>query len=524
MRRFNVTGLCVPEEDYMVDISGKLEQIIELIDKRSYFTINRARQYGKTTTLAGLENALRDRYIVASISFEGIGDESFESPEVFCPMFLRKVSDALKFTLVSEEYASGWQNNKATAFELLNRHITKMCKDKKIVLMIDEVDKTSNNQVFLHFLGMLRDKFLLRKNRKDFTFHSVILAGVYDIKNIKLKMASERTLALSGEENKIYNSPWNIAVSFKVDMSFAPHEIAAMLGEYEADFNTGMDIMAISDEIYRFTGGYPFLVSRICQAIDEELGKNWTIKGVHSSVKMILKEQNTLFEDLFKNIKNNKKLADFLYDLLFIGTEKSFNINNSLVNLGYMYGFFKESDGKVKVANVVFETLIYNYFISENEDNKEIPKITGVLQQDAVRNGKFDMELCLLKFAEYYVEIFGGCDLKFIEKQGRLLFLLYLQPLINGQGFYHIESQFTDQRRMDIVVDFGRDQFIIELKLWYGNSRHQEAYEQLLGYMESKKASTGYLLTFDFRKETNKLRRAEWVDFDNGRRIFDVML
>jgi len=40
----------------------------------------------------------------------------------------------------------------------------------------------------------------------------------------------------------------------------------------------------------------------------------------------------------------------------------------------------------------------------------------------------------------------------------------------------------------------------------------------------SKNALTSYLLTFDFRKEANKQRRAEWVDFDNGTRIFDVVL
>ncbi|MDR2713663.1 MAG: AAA family ATPase, partial [Clostridiales bacterium] len=397
-------------------------------------------------------------------------------------------------------------------------------RDNKVVLMVDEVDKTSNNQVFLHFLGMLRDKFLLRKNRKDFTFHSVILAGVYDIKTIKLKMINEGKYPRAAEENKIYNSPWNIAVNFTVDMSFSPHEIATMLSEYKADHNTAMDNRAISDEIYRFTSGYPFLVSRICQAIDEELDQDWTPGGVQKAVQKLLKEQNTLFEDLFKNVKNNSKLSDFLYDLLFIGIEKNFNIDNSLVNLGYMYGFFKESGGKVKVANKIFETRIYNYFVSENEDNKEIAKITGVLQQDVVRDGKFDLELCLLKFAEHYAEIFGGCDLKFIEKKGRLLFLLYLRPLINGKGFYHIESQFTDLRRMDIVVDFGRDQFIIELKIWNGNSRHQEAYDQLLGYMENKKALNGYLLTFDFRKEANKQRRAKWVDFEGGKRIFDVVL
>jgi hypothetical protein len=40
MRRFNVTGICVPDESYMVDISGKLAQIRELVDSRRYFTIN----------------------------------------------------------------------------------------------------------------------------------------------------------------------------------------------------------------------------------------------------------------------------------------------------------------------------------------------------------------------------------------------------------------------------------------------------------------------------------------------------
>ena len=39
---------------------------------------------------------------------------------------------------------------------------------------------------------------------------------------------------------------------------------------------------------------------------------------------------------------------------------------------------------------------------------------------------------------------------------------------------------------MDIVVDFGSEQFIIELKLWKGEASHEKAYEQLAGYMDSK--------------------------------------
>jgi len=85
---------------------------------------------------------------------------------------------------------------------------------KKIVLTIDEVDKNSNNQLFLSFLGMLRHKYLRRNKGKDYTFQSVILAGIHDVKNLKLKIRS-------GDEPK-YNSPWNIAVDFDLDMSFAP--------------------------------------------------------------------------------------------------------------------------------------------------------------------------------------------------------------------------------------------------------------------------------------------------------------
>ena len=50
-RRFNITGLCIPEKHYMVDIKSRLEEIRVLIEEGAYFTINRARQYGKTTTL-----------------------------------------------------------------------------------------------------------------------------------------------------------------------------------------------------------------------------------------------------------------------------------------------------------------------------------------------------------------------------------------------------------------------------------------------------------------------------------------
>ena len=57
----------------------------------------------------------------------------------------------------------------------LSKEITNFVKEaeKEVVLLIDEVDKSSNNQLFLSFIGMLRDKYLARNNEEDITFKSV---------------------------------------------------------------------------------------------------------------------------------------------------------------------------------------------------------------------------------------------------------------------------------------------------------------------------------------------------------------
>jgi hypothetical protein len=523
MRSFNITGLCVPKEDYMVDISAKLDKIIALIDKKSYFTINRARQYGKTTTLNLLKNRLADEYICASVSFEGVGDECFLSAATFCDMFLQKISQALRFTNVSEEYAKEWFDSNVASFRALGEHITKLCQNQKLVLLVDEVDKTSNNRTFLHFLGMLRDKYLLRKSNKDYTFHSVILVGVYDIKNIKLKLVNEGLI--SREDGAMYNSPWNIATNFNVDMSFNPTEIASMLTDYEADHKTNMDIGLISEEIYKYTSGYPFLVSRICKCIDEELeNKDWTVAGIQRAISIILVEKNTLFDDLAKNLENNKEVYELLYALLINGERRAFTIDVPVIEWCSMFGYVSARDGATVISNKIFEIRMSNYFIAKNEVTARMEgSVCHSTYKEITKGGVFNMELALNKFAEHYQEIYTEKDAPFLERHGRLLFLSYIKPLINGQGFYHIESQFTDLRRMDIVVDFGQEQFIVELKLWKGEAGMDEAYEQLAGYMESKGAEKAYLLTFDFRKEKTKERKAEWVQMGD-RRVFSVVV
>ena len=69
-KRFNVAAVCIPEKHYMVNIEGRLKAIKALVDAGNYITMNRARQYGKTTTLMALERYLQEEYYVVSLDFQ----------------------------------------------------------------------------------------------------------------------------------------------------------------------------------------------------------------------------------------------------------------------------------------------------------------------------------------------------------------------------------------------------------------------------------------------------------------------
>jgi len=337
-KKFNTQGTCIPEKHFMVDISKKLEKIIEMIDDELYFIINRPRQYGKTTTMYLLERILNNEYDILPLSFEGMGDERYLSEESFIEGLFLQLNKLFEYTNNQTLKKIIEEHIKLTKLDQLSEFITKLVikSPKKVILMIDEVDKSCNNQLFLNFLGMLRNKYLLRSAGRDNTFHSVILAGVHDVKTLKLKLRND-------EEQK-YNSPWNIATEFEVDMSFSDEEISTMLVDYAKEKNIKMDIKEISEKLYYYTSGYPFLVSRLCELIDKKIMKenNWSLEDVDSAVKLILNESNANFDEVIKNLENNEKLHDTVQEIIIHGNEKTFNIHNPVINIGIIFGIFKK--------------------------------------------------------------------------------------------------------------------------------------------------------------------------------------
>ncbi|MCD7833751.1 MAG: ATP-binding protein [Lachnospiraceae bacterium] len=505
-RTFNVTGLCIPERNYMAMKSDRIDRIInDYILPGKYFTINRARQYGKTTTLYLLEKNLKERFLVLRLSFE-YSDEYFTSPHTFAVGLVMDITDRLRRQGVRDDIVRNWEKPVSDRFPMreLSGRITELSKncERKVILMIDEVDKSSDNQIFLSFLGMLRAKYLDQLEGTDTTFWSVILAGVYDIKNLKQKIHP-------GEEPK-YNSPWNIAADFKVDMSLSLEDISSMLGQYEEDWDTGMDVMRISRLLLDYTSGYPFLVSRLCQILAEtvqedsskiERKKSWSPEAFQNAVREILKRPSTLYDDMSKKLSDYPKLKEMIYSILLQGRKYSYENENEIIRIGEMFGFLKEKDGAVSVSNRIFEMKLYNLFLSEEETDTKIFTLADTEKNQFVRGGYLQMELVLKKFCEYFEDIYSDADERFIEDNGRRIFLMFLKPIINGSGNYYIEARTRNLKRTDVIIDYKGVQEVLEMKIWHGQEYNRRGEDQLLEYMEYYHLDKGYMLSFNFNKK-----------------------
>ena len=417
---FNIAADCKPSIHYMVDISDRLEQIKKMIDSGQYFTMNRARQYGKTTTLRALAKYLEQDYVVVSLDFQLMSHKDFEEEGDFVKAFseavLRKVSGEEAMPAeIRRELQELIGDSQETALSRLFEILSRWCRISKnpIVLIIDEVDSASNNQVFLDFLSQLRGYYIDR----DVTpaFQSVILAGVYDIKNIKRKIRSD-------EDHK-NNSPWNMREG------------------------------------------------------------NEENEGLLS------------FDDC---PRDHKELAPYDIAAKF-RVDMSFSKKD--IETAEMFGFIKNENGSAVISNRIFETVLYNLFISEEYMDSKIYDAGLREKSQFVRRGHLNMRKVLEKFVETFDYLYGDQNEGFLEEAGRRYFMLFLKPIINGIGNCYVEPETRNRERMDLVVDYRGEQFVVELKIWHGDAYNKRGEKQITEYLEYYGLRKGYMISFNFNKK-----------------------
>ena len=163
-----------------------------------------------------------------------------------------------------------------------------------------------------------------------------------------------------------------------------------------------------------------------------------------------------------------------------------------------------------------------NYYISVDKPS-HIYQLGEYEKNQFVHDGFIDMRLLMERFCVHFNEIYRpGHDDQFVEDNGRKIFLTYLRPIINGIGNYYCEAQTRDLTRTDIIIDYLGQQYIVELKIWRGQSYNERGEKQLAEYLERYNLKTGYMVSFCFNK-TKKSGLLQPVEF-NGRTLIEAIV
>ncbi|MBQ5451662.1 MAG: hypothetical protein IIT56_01590, partial [Bacteroidales bacterium] len=268
------------------------------------------------------------------------------------------------------------------------------------------------------------------------------------------------------------------------------------------------------------TAGYPFLVSKLCLLIDEE-NLGWNKEGIEQAVNILLKENNTFFDDLNKKLEDFPEIKTLLKDILYYGKSFTFNPDNKVLNVASMFNYIYESNGRVKISNRIIEMRLYNIFLSDEEISSISYSEGQTYKSQFIENGELKMDKILERFAVHFNDIYGGKEQTFREEEGRRFFMLYIRPIINGTGNYYIEAETRDRSRTDMIIDYLGKQYIIEMKIWRGESYNERGEKQLFEYLDYYRINKGYMLSFCFNK--NKVSGVNTIKI-GGKEIVEAVV
>jgi len=248
--------------------------------------------------------------------------------------------------------------------------------------------------------------------------------------------------------------------------------------------------------------------------------QTWTIEDIEEAFKFITNEaySTTLFDNIIKSIESNEQLYSLIFDIIFNGFRIKFTISDPVIFIGATYGILGIAESMTVVHNRIFEQRLYAHMLSRELIKRQS---SGDIEfsPDFYMGNDLNLKVVLQRFQLFMRENYSDRDAQFIEREGRLLFLSFLKPIINGKGFDFKEPNVADERRMDVVITYNNLRYVVELKIWRGEAYHQRGLQQLSNYLDIYSLKKGYLLIFDFNQ--NKTYKEETIFFGD-KEIFAV--
>lgn len=500
VREFNIFGPVYPEFHYHVNRVAVKAAMREKIEKGRYFTLNAARQTGKTTIFEEIITELEatGHYFGILIDFELL--RGFEGSRFYEELSNMLVEWRQNYPSSAPEPSPMRDHGDFIRWLRQTAQQTK----KRGVLIIDEFE-TIPIEIIEPILSLFRGMYLRRHKPNAFSIHSIILVGVRTIPSL-----------LGGTQ-----SPFNIADQFTVPY-FTPDEVTDLLTQHTTETGQVFEPDAIQGVINE-TEGQPFLVNRLGQLLTEDMvpDRSQPITKAHFSIALakLVNENNTHFASIQSKAAQHRSVV---IRTLF-SPARFYDFRDEVTKELLMYGVLRviideRAVEYARIANPIYGKMLVKAFapthmlITQHATN-------GAIYHRFTVEGRLHFDMLMDSF-KAFMEEHGVRLLKSeatnrpLEISGQYLLLSYLTAALQSSGGYVTIESLSSAGEMDILAFYQDQRFIVETKIWYSQSKYEEGKIQLVGYLKAAGLSKGYMVIFDEQIESNPLLEAEDAVFE----------
>lgn len=477
----------------MLPPERRLDDVLELIHRRKYFTLHAGRQTGKTTSLQWL-----DQHLNATGKYRAIWvdiETAREKPDVKRAMtaILSAFDRALGFAspaLARPNAAEISMLLDSPDNALLGYLTSVISRDSRPwVVLFDEADGLVG-EAMVSFLTQLRHGYIERL-RTPFPA-SVVLVGQRQVRDYVLREEERRAISWLGT-----TSPFNVTAEAMTLGPFTAPEVEELLVQHTAATGQRFEQDAIA-LIYELGQGHPWLTNAMADQIVRKDVKDRripiTAAHVEAAKETIILERRSHIDSLVARLREDRVRR--IIDPMLAGARPMGDILDD--DLAYVVGLglVRKQGGMMDIANPIYREVI--------------PRALTYAQQVTIghqplwyvrQDGSLDMAKLMVDWQKFWrqdghlaAEGFG-----YRESGPHLMLMAFLQRVINGGG--RIDREYGLGRgALDLLITWQHVRHAIEVKLRRDTETEEEALDQLAGYLDRMGLDEGWLVLFDLRQ------------------------
>jgi hypothetical protein len=371
---------------------------------------------------------------------------------------------------------------------------------KPVVLFIDEADSLMD-ELFLVLLRQLRAGFEARPQAFP---QSIALVGLRDVRDYKIRLRPDwASLGTS--------SPFNVKTKSLFMPGFTQPEVNTLL-ELHTQATEQVFNQEVKQEIWRLTQGQPWLTNALANQIVNEIMHNdysqtITLKHVIQAREALIQRRDTHLDSLVDKLRE-PRVKQIIISIINGEEQGDFDSLND--DLAYVRDLgLIAPNPPVRFANPIYQEIIPRVLSFGFQEY--IP--ARYVEEPAwyIKEGKLDLAALLKAFQKFYRRHSDAWLAKydFREVGRQLLLMAFLQRIINAGG--RIEREMAvGNGRCDLLIEYGGETHLLELKLYYDQFTREEGLEQIISYMDKLALTTGWLIIFETRANKTWEERLSW--------------